>query len=116
VIAITCAPLDNNVSPAVVRYEYEHLPDNAYRFVYELSDGQFKDEYGSFVDVDGKKVLFVTGSYGWTDENGKEFKVRYTSDENGFKASGDHLPDTKTDVVGPPLLQLSPSLIATLAG
>lgn len=66
--------------------------------------------------VGDQKVLVVSGSYGFKDATGKEYRVRYTSDENGYRASGDHLPDTKTDVLDPPVLQISPSLIATLSG
>jgi Insect cuticle protein len=114
VIVVNCAPVDK--SAEIIKYEYEYLPDNAYRFIYELSDGQFRDEYGTFIEIGGQKVLSVKGSYGYKDESGKEIVVRYTSDSDGFRASGDHLPDTKTDVLGPPLLQISPSLIATLTG
>lgn len=111
------APLDAKASPEVIRYEYEHLPDNAYRYVYELSDGQFKDEYGSFRQVGDQQVLVVTGSYSWKDQDGKEYRVRYTSDENGFRASGDHLPNTNTDILAPPAPQfVSSALIATLVG
>lgn len=115
-IVVRCAPVATKASAEITLYEYENLPDNAYRFRYELSDGQFRDEYGSFVNVGDNKVLVVTGSYGFKDENGKEYRVRYKSDENGFRASGDHLPDTHTDVIDPPPLSISASLIATLAG
>lgn len=102
--------------PEVVRYEYEHLPDNAYSFAYELSDGQFKNEYGSFVKIGDRDVLVITGRYGYTDADGKEYIVNYTSDEKGFRASGNHLPNTGTDVAKPELQHIPASLIASLAG
>lgn len=99
-----------------MRYEYEHLPDNAYSFLYELSDGQRKNEYGSFRQVGDKLVLFVKGSYTYYDDDGKEYFVRYTSDDKGYRASGDHLPDTKTDIEEEKPAHLPAHIIASLTG
>lgn len=89
-----------------------------------LSDGNYREEFGSFVPIGDKKVLKIIGSYGWRDLSGKKYQVLYTSDEYGFRASGEHLPNTQTDVVGSQALpwpldapvELNPSLIATLVG
>lgn len=53
--------------------------------MYELSDGQYKDEYGSFQQIGDQLVLVITGKYEYRDEDGKEYSVRYTSDEKGFR-------------------------------
>lgn len=84
--------------------------------MYELSDGQFKDEYGRFVEIGGRKVLTISGHYGYNDADGKQIRVTYTSDEKGYRASGDHLPDTGTGVPTQKPQFISPALIATLTG
>ena len=34
----------------------------------------------------------VTGSYSFTDAEGKTYTINYVADENGYRATGDHLP------------------------
>lgn len=92
------ASINAKKSAEIVRYEFKNFPDNAYHYAYETSDGQFKDESGFFRLIGGSPVLTVSGSYGYIGDGGKTYKVRYTSDEKGFRASEDRLPDTKTDV------------------
>lgn len=53
---------------------------------YELSDGQSRQEKGSFrdgKDANGSdiKVLSVTGSYSFQTPDGATFQVTYTADE-----------------------------------
>lgn len=53
---------------------------------YELSDGQSRQEKGSFrdgKDANGSdiKVLSVTGSYSFVSPDGVTFQVYYTADE-----------------------------------
>lgn len=69
------------------------MPDNAYHYLYETSDGQIKEETGSVAE---NGILKVVGSYSYISDDGKTYSVRYTSDENGFRASGEHLPKTNT--------------------
>lgn len=117
-----CAPAPSNVVE-VIRYDFTPSPDGGYNFVYELSDGSFKEEYAYQKKVGDQSILVISGTYGYTGDDGKFYKVRYTSDEEGFRASGDHLPDTGTDVTAPPIamgvppsLEISPSVVATLVG
>lgn len=85
----SCAPLTKQTTPEVTRYEFEQLPDNAYRFIYELSDGQFREESGYFKKQGDERILVVSGSYGWKDTDGKQYRVFYVSDENGYRATGE---------------------------
>lgn len=100
----------------MVRYEYEHLPDNAYRYFYETSDGQYKDEYGHFERVGEEQILFITGRYSYIGDDGKTYEVRYKADDKGYRASGDHLPNTNTDVEPEKPSHFPPHVIATLVG
>lgn len=117
-----CAPAQSN-AVEVVKYEFNPLPDGGYDFAYELSDGSFKKEYAYQKKVGDQSILAISGSYGYNGDDGKFYEVRYTSDEQGFRASGDHLPDTGTDVAPPiiamgvpPAVSISPSLVASLVG
>lgn len=117
------APAQGRNAVEVVNSEFSTWPDGGYSYSYELSDGSYKDEYAYLKQVGDQSILVVSGSYGYTGDDGKIYRVRYTSDENGFHASGDHLPDTGTDVAPPPIaaavppaLEISPSLVATLVG
>lgn len=112
---ITCAPFQGKNSIETVRYEFEHLPDGGYNYSYELSDGSYKNENAYHKKVGDQSILTISGDYGYKDADGKWYRVNYTSDENGFRASGEHLPDTGTDAE-PPSVLVSPALIATLAG
>lgn len=108
----------------VTHYEFERLPDDGYFFKYETSDGQTRNENGYFKNIGDQRILVVSGSYSYIGSDGKNYQVRYTSDEKGYRASGDHLLDTGTDVeevvgFGPPgpiEVEISPSLIASLTG
>lgn len=118
-----CAPAEGRNAVEVVIYEFNPQPDGGYSYTYELSDGSFKEEYAYQKKVGDQSILVVSGSYGYNGDNGKFYRVRYTSDENGFHASGDHLPNTGTDVAPPPVAQgvppafgISPNVIATLVG
>lgn len=78
VVVVSGAPITDNSSATVLEHVYEHLPDNGYHYAYKLSDGQFRDETGTFNKVGDELLLEITGSYGYIGEDGKLFKVRYT--------------------------------------
>jgi hypothetical protein len=81
---VNCAPTNKN-QVYVIKNEYKLLPNNGYHFVYELSDGQSRDELGTFEEVDGKLILRVIGRYTFYGSNNKFYTVDYTADENGEK-------------------------------
>ena len=115
-IAAPLADTKSDEGITIVQYEHQNLPDGGYSFLYELSDGQFKQEYGRFEKIGDELVLVVTGSYSYIGTDGKTYQVKYKSDHNGFRASGGHLPDTNTDVDPAPPASLPPNVIATLLG
>ncbi|CRL03049.1 CLUMA_CG016210, isoform A [Clunio marinus] len=92
---VICASLGDN--PEIVRYEYENLPDNGYRYLYETSDGQYKEENGSLKTVGDQQILVVTGRYSYTGDDNELYEVTYTADENGFQPSGSHLPGAEAE-------------------
>ncbi|KAJ8687481.1 hypothetical protein QAD02_023275 [Eretmocerus hayati] len=69
---------------------------DGYRFSYELSDGQTREETAQVErrsPVLEDAVLRVRGSYSWVDPvSGQQFSVSYIADENGFQPQATHLP------------------------
>ena len=118
----TAAPLaDDPNEVKIVRSEQKHFPDGSYSYLYELSDGQFKEESGTLSKVGDEFILIVNGNYGFIDGNGNKYRVDYISDENGFRATGDHLPkENATPVIqnaAPEITRVIPSnLKKTLIG
>jgi hypothetical protein len=69
----------------IIKQEYERFKDGSYRFYYEQSDGQSREEVGYFRnDPKLGKVLTVHGSYGYIAPNKKKIFVKYSSDDRGF--------------------------------
>ena len=58
-------------------------------FSYETTDGQKRNEIGTFVKSstgDNEKVLKVIGTYSYLKEDGARYTVDYTSGEQGYHA------------------------------
>lgn len=97
----------------VVLNEFEHLPDNGYRFHYELSDGQIRIEKGTFKLVNDVPILVVEGTYSFVADDGKKYVVNYIADENGYRA--EEAPGTfENAFIG--TQGLDPNIIISLAG
>lgn len=63
---------------------------------YETSDGQNREETGSIQKVEDNDVLVVRGFYSFIGDDGVEYTVTYVADQDGFRATGDHIPTTST--------------------
>lgn len=104
---VTPAPLnDKKDQPKIVQYKFRQLPNNGYHFIYELSDGQSRDEFASFEDG----ILRITGTYSYIGDDKKTYTVQYTADENGYDAK----TDVQDDVEKEDPVTLSLAAIATL--
>ncbi|ODM98783.1 Endocuticle structural glycoprotein SgAbd-2 [Orchesella cincta] len=57
-------------------------------------DGSIITEAGSLKDLGDEEgpVTVSRGSYSFIGDDGKTYKVDWVADENGFQATGDHLP------------------------
>lgn len=68
------------------------------RCSYETSDGQKREETAQVFEIEGEEPsTVITGFYSYFGPDGVEYKVEYTADENGFTATGDHLPKVAED-------------------
>ncbi|XP_057326229.1 endocuticle structural glycoprotein SgAbd-8-like [Microplitis mediator] len=83
---------------AIVRQSQDSSPDGSYAYSYETEHGISVDEQGQATaqGPDGPAVV-AQGGYQYVGDDGVNYQVRYTADENGFHPEGAHLP------VSPPI-------------
>ncbi|XP_063702527.1 myb-like protein Q [Culicoides brevitarsis] len=95
----------------ITSFKNDHSPDGTYSFSYTTGDGQAQQAQGYLKNRGVKNIeaQVVQGSYSYTSPEGKPISVTYIADENGFRASGNHLP---TPPPIPPEIQKSLELIA----
>lgn len=65
---------------------------NTYKFGFEQSDGQKRDETGEVKLIEKESGIVMRGSYSFIADDGKTYTVNYIADENGFQPVGDHIP------------------------
>lgn len=54
-------------------------------------------EESQVYEVEGEDpYTVVTGYYSYFGPDGVEYKVEYTADQNGYQATGEHLPNVET--------------------
>uniref|UniRef100_A0A182S6C9 Uncharacterized protein n=1 Tax=Anopheles maculatus TaxID=74869 RepID=A0A182S6C9_9DIPT len=82
-----CVPVDTNQDSELIDYESVHGQE-MYRFKYETSDGQFREEVGMLVNVGTpEQELMVMGQYGFKSKDGGTMvMVMYTSGKKGYRA------------------------------
>ncbi|XP_061725399.1 endocuticle structural glycoprotein ABD-4-like [Cydia pomonella] len=75
----------------IVRNDFEGPnEDGSYKFAYQTQGGIYHEQRGS---LQGQEpALVVEGQYQYTAPDGQVINVIYRADENGFQATGDHLP------------------------
>lgn len=65
---------------------------NVYKFGFEQSDGQKRDEAGEVKLIGKESGIVMRGSYSFVGEDGQTYTVTYIADENGFQPTGAHIP------------------------
>lgn len=67
--------------------------DGLFLYRYETSDGSFREEKAELKNAGSKnEAIAVQGSYTYVGTDGITYKVTYVADENGYRATGEHLP------------------------
>lgn len=82
----------SDAAASIVR-EDRTFDENNYHYAYETNNGIAAEESG-IVDasVNGVGGTRVRGFYEYIGDDGLKYRVDYIADENGFRASGAHLP------------------------
>jgi len=93
----------------ILRYDNVNNGDGTYQYAYETSNGIAAEEQG-FLKNQGtnNEIQTARGSYQYYGPEGQLYRIVYTADENGFVATGDHLP---TPPPIPPEIQKSLDII-----
>ncbi|KAK0161554.1 hypothetical protein PV327_010013 [Microctonus hyperodae] len=82
---IIAAPQNPNEITIVRQEESNNIGIGGYRFSYEQSDGQMREETAEIKNEGTEnEILSVVGSFSFVGLDGKTYKVTYTADENGF--------------------------------
>ncbi|RZF33374.1 hypothetical protein LSTR_LSTR011908 [Laodelphax striatellus] len=77
----------------ILAYSNDIAFDGTYSYNYETGDGMTRQETGVMNNRGTPdEAPSVTGSYSYTDPDGRLIRVNYVADANGFRAEGDHLP------------------------
>ncbi|EDW09392.1 uncharacterized protein Dmoj_GI19063 [Drosophila mojavensis] len=78
----------------ILKYNKEQSEDGSYKTEYETGNNIIHEETGFLKDFDTNPngVLVQHGQYSYQSPDGTHVNVQYTADENGFRATGDHIP------------------------
>ncbi|XP_033208415.1 endocuticle structural glycoprotein SgAbd-1-like [Belonocnema kinseyi] len=78
---------------AILRQTHDQSPDGSYSYSYDTENGISVAEQGQPRNFGpGGQGEVVRGQYSYTAPDGTPIVLTYISDENGFRASGAHLP------------------------
>ncbi|CAH2237009.1 endocuticle structural glycoprotein ABD-5-like [Pararge aegeria] len=86
VLAALCAGAPQNPQDVqILRFDSDVQPDG-YSFAYETSDGTSRQEQGKIDNPQSEDAaLSVTGEYAYIAPDGKQYKVVFTADTNGYR-------------------------------
>ncbi|XP_017785786.1 PREDICTED: endocuticle structural glycoprotein ABD-5-like [Nicrophorus vespilloides] len=76
----------------ILHQESEINHDGSYKYNFESEDGTKVSQSGSLKTVNDKEVQVAEGSFTYQGDDGKEVKVQYVADENGYRPIGDNIP------------------------
>lgn len=94
VLSFAFAQSQNEPQATIVQNSFVQDPDGSYKWHYKLSDGQFRDEIGSFkTNSDDEKYFEIRGRFGFKGSDGKDYSTEYIAGDKGFMAAGKHLPE-----------------------
>lgn len=118
--SVNSAPVD---TAEVVLNSFLREPDGSYQLHFKLSDGQFRDEIGSFKGTGERRYFEIRGQFGFQGTDGKEYKTEYIAGDKGFEAAGKHLPENLPGTVDEPDwptlgvdVNIDPNLLKSLVG
>lgn len=87
-------PRETSTWIPILKYNKEQSEDGSYKTEYETGNNIVHEETGFLKDFETNPngVLVQHGQYSYQSPEGTLVNVQYTADENGFRATGDHIP------------------------
>lgn len=79
----------------ILEYNKEQGEDGSYKHSFKTGNNIDQSETGFIKDINEQHpngVLVQHGEYSYIAPDGTVVNVQYTADENGFRATGDHIP------------------------
>lgn len=94
IVAVAAAPPGAKVNTDDIKIVSRSFSNdgNVYKFGFEQSDGQKRDEAGEVKLIGKESGIVMRGSYSFVGEDGQTYTVTYIADENGFQPTGAHIP------------------------
>uniref|UniRef100_A0A1B6C8S2 Uncharacterized protein n=1 Tax=Clastoptera arizonana TaxID=38151 RepID=A0A1B6C8S2_9HEMI len=84
-VAVACAR-PQGPNDATILENFSEVNIDGFKFKFATSDGTAREETGSVANFGSEnEELAVVGSYTYKDPEGKEHKVTFTADKDGFK-------------------------------
>ncbi|XP_064543630.1 endocuticle structural glycoprotein SgAbd-3 [Drosophila montana] len=88
-VAVTLAADNNDFISNESNVEY----NGKFFYHYELLDGSKATQNGELKEIEKDQYgEAVKGHFSFAGDDGKEYAISYTADENGYRPVGDHLP------------------------
>ncbi|XP_037080359.1 larval cuticle protein 65Ag1-like [Pollicipes pollicipes] len=91
-LASAAARPQDAILPEVISSRHMQNEDGSFAYGYEQTDGQVVDVQGEQRQIGDEVGTVMSGSYSFVGLDGVVYTVTWTADENGFRATGDHLP------------------------
>ncbi|XP_044750527.1 endocuticle structural glycoprotein SgAbd-5-like [Coccinella septempunctata] len=101
VVSVWCAKIQNyeNHRQVTILEHENNIGEGTYNFGFKTSDGSQRQERAELKNPGGKdESMVVQGSYTFVGTDGNTYTVNYIADENGYRASGDHIPTNEKRV------------------
>lgn len=114
-----CNPVKPTDEVTIDSYKFLNSPDGGYEFFYKLSDESYRRESARQKEIDGVKVLSITGEYGFVGDDGSKYDVYYNAGEQGFvtqKDGASMLPEQKEEFTLPSKDMITENQVKTLVG
>ncbi|XP_022909081.2 endocuticle structural glycoprotein SgAbd-5-like [Onthophagus taurus] len=88
---------DSSKEATILQQDYNKHGNGNYKFQYQTSDGMSREENAELKNEGtDNEALVVQGSYSYVGSDGVTYTINYVADENGYRPTGEHIPQHNT--------------------